>query len=88
MHFEIYNNHCPIMWRVDYAGDSQVTILAHTLLSIRRISISLCFLLTLSGVAFGQPVVTYNRLLTINGNKIVNQHNEVVLFAGNSFLEQ
>ena len=74
------------MWRVDYAGDSQVTILAHTLLSIRRISISLCFLLTLSGIAFGQPVVTYNR--TINGNKIVNQHNEVVRFAGNSFLEQ
>ena len=64
---------------------SQVTILAHTLLSIRRISISLCCLLTLSGIAFGQSVVDYNGLLTVNGNKIVNRYNEVVSFTGNSF---
>ncbi len=43
-----------------------------------------CLIIFIPGLAVGQ-VVEYNGLLQVNGNKIVNQHNEVVSFAGNSF---
>ena len=60
----------------------KVIVLANTL---RKICVSLFCLLTLSGIGFCQSVVDYNGLLKVSFNKIVNQHNEVVCFAGNSF---
>ena len=60
----------------------KIIVLANTL---RKIGVSLFCLLTLPGIGFCQSVVDYNGLLTVSVNKIVNQHNEVVSFAGNSF---
>ena len=60
----------------------KVRVLANTL---GKISVSLFCLLTLPGIGFCQSVVDYNGLLKVSFNKIVNQHNEVVSFAGNSF---
>ena len=60
----------------------KIIVLANTL---RKIGVSLFCLLTLPGIVFCQSVVDYNGLLKVSVNKIVNQHNEVVSFAGNSF---
>lgn len=46
----------------------------------------ICFLLVLNIQNLNaQYVVDYNGLLKVNGNRIVNQHDEEVSFAGNSF---
>ena len=60
----------------------KVRVLANTL---GKIGVSLFCLLALPGIGFCQSVVDYNGLLKVSFNKIVNQHNEVVSFAGNSF---